>query len=112
MLTTNSISRPVSMFGVVVEICAGEAIRLEPKFFSVKDTIVKYFDFFYFKNLVHSHFRCCTLIIYMTYVKYQSIAVAARSKARVSGRSFAGIVGSNRVGDVGVCLLRAFCVVK
>ena len=57
---TNSISRPVSMFGVVVVFCAGEAIRLAPRFF-VRDTIVKYFDSFYLKNLVHSHFSCCTL---------------------------------------------------
>jgi hypothetical protein len=33
VLTTNSISRPISMLGVVAEICAGEAIRFEPKLF-------------------------------------------------------------------------------
>jgi hypothetical protein len=32
--------------------------------FSVKDTVVKCFDSFYFRDLVHSHFSCCTLPMY------------------------------------------------
>ena len=40
------------------------------------------------------------------------IPVAARSKACVCGRSFAGIVGSSLAGGMDVCLLWALCVVS
>jgi len=39
-----------------------------------------------------------------TNVVNQPISVAARSKAWVYGRSFAGIVGSNPAGGMDVCL--------
>ena len=35
-----------------------------------------------------------------------------RSKARVWGRSLAGIAGSNPAGDMDVCLLYVLCVVR
>jgi hypothetical protein len=38
--------------------------------------------------------------------------VAARSKARVCGRSLAGIVGSNPAGGLDVCLSCVLCVVR
>ena len=41
----------------------------------------------------------------------EPIPVAARSKAWVCGHSLAGIVGSNPVGDMDVCLLWVLCVV-
>jgi hypothetical protein len=37
------------------------------------------------------------------------IAVAARSKASVCGRTLAGIVGSNPAGGVDVCVLSVVC---
>jgi len=40
------------------------------------------------------------------------IPVAARSKARVCGRSLAGTVGSNPIGGMDACLLRLLCVVR
>jgi hypothetical protein len=40
------------------------------------------------------------------------IAVAARYKAWVCGRSLAGIAGSNSVGGHDVCLLLLLCVVR
>ena len=42
----------------------------------------------------------------------QPILVVARSKAWDSGRSLAGIVGSNPAGGMDVVLLRLLCVVK
>ena len=38
--------------------------------------------------------------------------MVARSKARVCGRSLAGIVGSNPTGGMDVFLLRVLCVVS
>ena len=38
--------------------------------------------------------------------------MAARSKAWVCGHSPAGIVGSNPAGNMDVCLLSMFCVVR
>ena len=40
------------------------------------------------------------------------IPVAARSTARVFGRSLAGIVDSNSSGGMDVCLWRVSCVVR
>ena len=40
------------------------------------------------------------------------VPVAARSKAKVFGRSPAEIVGSNSTGDIAVCLLLVLCVVR
>jgi hypothetical protein len=40
------------------------------------------------------------------------IAVAARSKAWVCGRSVTGIVGLNPAGGMDVCLLGVLCVVR
>ena len=40
------------------------------------------------------------------------VPVAARSKAKVCGRSTAEIVGSNPTGDMDVCLLCVLCVVR
>jgi len=40
------------------------------------------------------------------------IAVPARSKAWVCGRSLAGIVGSTPTGGTDICLLRVLCVVR
>jgi len=45
----------------------------------------------------------CTYIF--TERKYTLIRLVVRSKALVCGRSLAGIVGSNPVGDMVVCLL-------
>jgi hypothetical protein len=39
-------------------------------------------------------------------------AVAERSKARVYGRSLAGIAGSNPAVSMDVCLLSVFCVAR
>jgi len=41
-----------------------------------------------------------------------NIPLAARPKAWVCGRSLAEIVGSNLTGDIDVCLLWVFCVVR
>ena len=43
---------------------------------------------------------------------YWTIPEAARSKARVYGRSPAEIVGSNPAGGMDVCLLWVLCVVR
>jgi hypothetical protein len=40
------------------------------------------------------------------------VAVAARSKASVCGRSFAGITGSNPAGGVEICFFGVLCVVR
>ena len=40
------------------------------------------------------------------------VAVAARSKAYVYGRSPAEIVGSNPTGCMDVCVLRVLCVIR
>ena len=40
---------------------------------------------------------------------YIWIAVAARSKALVCGRSLAGIVGSNPAGGMDICLVDLVC---
>jgi len=40
------------------------------------------------------------------------IPAAARSNVWVFSRSFAGIADSNPAGDMDVCLLRLFCVVR
>ena len=40
------------------------------------------------------------------------IPVAERSKARVYGRSLAGIAGSNSAGGMDVCLLSVLCGVR
>jgi hypothetical protein len=45
-------------------------------------------------------------------VTFLPVPVAARSKASVCGRSFAGIAGSNHTGRMAVCLLRIFCAVQ
>ena len=37
--------------------------------------------------------------------EYQPIPVAVRSKARVYGRSLAGVAGSNPSGGMGVCVV-------
>jgi len=42
----------------------------------------------------------------------RSIAVNARSKPWVCGRTLAEIAGSNPAGGMDVCLLRMLCVVK
>jgi hypothetical protein len=42
---------------------------------------------------------------YAVCIHYVPIPEAARSKAWVCGRSFAGIVGSNPCGGIDVCLL-------
>ena len=39
-------------------------------------------------------------------IESQPIPVAERSKARVCGRSFAGVLGSNPVGGMDVCVVR------
>jgi hypothetical protein len=39
-------------------------------------------------------------------------SVAIRSKARVCGRSFAGIAGSNLAGGIDVCLFCEYCVLS
>jgi hypothetical protein len=39
----------------------------------------------------------------------KAIPVASRSKAWVCGRWLAGIIGSNTVGDMDVCLLSVVC---
>ena len=41
-----------------------------------------------------------------------SVPVAERSKARVYGRSLAGIAGLNPAGGMDVCLLWVLCVVR
>jgi hypothetical protein len=47
-----------------------------------------------------------------SYYKVLPIRVAERSKARVYGRSHAGIAGSNPAGCMDVCLLLVLCVVR
>ena len=52
------------------------------------------------------------VIIIIIIIIIMPISVAERSKARVYGRSLAGIAGSNPAGDMNVCLLWVLCVVK
>ena len=51
----------------------------------------------------HTHIYIYILAIYISFILL--IPLAARSKAWVCGRWFAGIAGSNPVGDVDVCSL-------
>ena len=46
------------------------------------------------------------------FVCLMPVTVAARSKAWVCGHSPVGIVGSNPVGGMDVCLLRVLCVYR
>jgi hypothetical protein len=45
-------------------------------------------------------------------INYEVPIVAARSKAWVWGRSFAGIAVSNSAGGLDVCVLGVMCVVR
>ena len=52
----------------------------------------------------HQPIKAINLCIYSSVVKYtESIPVSERSKARVCGRSSAGIAGSDPAGGMGVC---------
>jgi hypothetical protein len=52
-------------------------------------------------------------LLFMVYLRtLLPIPVTARSKARVCGRSLAGIVGSNPAGDTDVCLFWVLCVTR
>jgi hypothetical protein len=53
-----------------------------------------------------------TVNIDVQYCISQQIPVAARSKAWICGRSFAGVVGSNPSENMDVCLLWVLCVVR
>jgi hypothetical protein len=48
----------------------------------------------------------------MLYIQTLPIKVAARSKARVRGRSVAGIADSIPAKGMDICLLWAMCVVR
>ena len=45
-------------------------------------------------------------------IRHVPIPVAERSKMRSCGRWLAGIAGSNPAGDMGICLLLMFSVVR
>ena len=69
-------------------------------------------------RLVHTHLSKFNLIMQFetnfnnSYYKVLPIRVAERSKARVYGRSHAGIAGSNPAGCMDVCLLLVLRVVR
>jgi hypothetical protein len=50
-------------------------------------------------------FICLFIYLFVCLFVYLPIPVAARCKAWVCGRSLAGIVGSNPVGGMDLCLL-------
>jgi len=49
---------------------------------------------------------CVLTYVFMTYIVKEVDSIAAPSKSWVCGRTFAEIMGSNRVGGMDVCL---FC---
>jgi hypothetical protein len=53
-----------------------------------------------------------TILIYMERLLIEPFPVVAGSKAKVHGRSLAGIAGSNPGKSMDVCLLRMVCVDK
>ena len=50
--------------------------------------------------------------LYAKAISYKPAPVAARPKAYVCGRSFAGIAGSNPTGSMDICLLSVLYVVR
>ena len=67
-------------------------------------------NFIFFVQAVNSVMLLFKLFV--NFITYAPIPVAARSRAWVCGRSVAGIAGSNPAGGVDVFLLRVLCQVE